>query len=81
MADKDTVWTAVTARYADAGLISLTNIRSRAASATSTAVGTEAANGVLGLWPAYAQVVFDVSDTLHIEVAVRGTIAMLCCYT
>jgi hypothetical protein len=40
-------------------------------------VGTEAANGTLNLWPAYAQVDFDVTDGLHLEAAVRGTIAML----
>ena len=77
MADKDTIWTAVKARYDNSGLISLTNIRSRSASTVEDTVGTEAASGVLGLWPAYAQEAFDVADTLHLEVAVRGTIAML----
>lgn len=77
MADKDTVWTAVKARYDSASLISLTNINDRDQTAIDDTVGTEAANGTLNLWPAYAQVEFDVSDGLHLEVAVRGTIAML----
>lgn len=77
MADKDTIWTAVKARYDNSGLISLTNIRSRSASEVDDDVGTEAANGVLNLWPRFAQVAFDVTDGAHIEVAVRGTIANL----
>lgn len=78
MADKDTLWTAVVARYDSGGLISLTNIRSDGeASEINTTVGTEAANGVLNLWPAYAQVAFDITDGLHIETAVLGVIAML----
>lgn len=77
MADKDTVWTAVVARYDNDSLVSLTNINDRDQGSIDTTVGTEAANGTLNLWPAYAQVEFDVSDGLHLEVAVRGTIAML----
>ena len=77
MADKDTVWAAVKARYDNDGLITLTNIRDRSQNAIDEDVGTEAANGVLNLWAAYAQEAFDVADGLHMEVAVRGTVAML----
>ena len=77
MADKDTVWTAVKSRYDIDGLIALTNIRDRSAVAIDDTVGTEAANGVINLWPMYAQETFDVSDNMHLEVAVRGVIAML----
>lgn len=77
MAAKDDVWTAVVARYDSASLVSLTNINDRNPTSINTTAGTEAANGTLNLWPAYAQVDFDVSDGLHMEVAVRGTIAML----
>jgi len=77
MADKDTLWTAVKARYAADGLIPLTNILDRSSVAIDDAVGTEAANGTINLWPAYAQVAFDVADQLHIEAAALGTIAFL----
>ena len=77
MADKDTIWTAVKLRYDADGLITLTNTRDRTATTIDDTAGTEAANGVINIWPAYAQVTFDVSDNLHVEVAVRGTIANL----
>ena len=77
MADKDTLWTAVTTRYDADGLITLTRIKDPDTNTVNTVVGTEAANGVINLWPAYAQVDFDISDGLHIEAAVLGVIAML----
>jgi len=77
MADKETIWTAVVASYDSDGLITLTNIRDRSATSVSTATGQNAAQGVIDLWPAYAQVAFDVDDALHLEVAKRATIAML----
>lgn len=77
MADADTVWSAVKARYDTSGLLQLTNIRDRAAIAIDDDVGTAAAQTVLSLWPSYAEEAFDVADLLHIEVAVFGTIAAL----
>ena len=77
MADKDTLWTAVKTRYDADGLIALTNLHDRDQDAIDDTAGTEAANGVINLWPMYAEETFDVSDNLHLEVAVRGVIAML----
>jgi hypothetical protein len=77
MADKDTIWTAVKARYDSAGLTTLTNILDPSQTTVDDTVGTEAANGVLNLWPAYAQVAFDINDGTHTEAAVLGTIATL----
>jgi len=71
------LWTAVVAAYDSNGLISLTNIRDRSATAIDTTVGQTAAQGVIDLWPAYAQVAYDSTSALHVEVAILGVIAML----
>lgn len=71
------LWTAVVAAYDDAGLISLTNIRDGAQGAVNTTVGQTAAQSVIDLWPAYAQVAYDATDALHVEVGIRGVIATL----
>jgi len=67
----------VVASYDGDGLITLTNIRDRSATSITTATGQDAAQAVIDLWPAYAQIAFDATDALHLEVAKRGTIAML----
>lgn len=77
MADQDTLWAAVVTSYDAAGLIALTNIRDRNATTVDTTAGTDAALGVINFWPAFAQVAFDVTDGLHLEVAKQGTIALL----
>ena len=77
MADQDDLWTYVKTVYDTDGLITLTNIRDRSASAIDDTAGTAAALSVLQLWPAYAQVDYDGTDALHKEVAAFGTIAML----
>jgi len=77
MADKDTLWTAVVARYPSSVLVALTNVDDPSGTSVDTAYGTEAANGVINLWPLYAQVDFDVTDATHLEVAARGVIAQL----
>ena len=77
MTDQSDLWDYVESIYDVDGLISLTNIRDRAATAADDAVGTAAALSVIRLWPAYAQVDFDVLDGLHLEVAAVGVIAVL----
>jgi len=71
------LWAAVVASYDSDGLIELTNIRDRSATAIDTDVGENAAQGVIDLWPAYAQEAYDSSDALHVEAAKQGVIAML----
>ena len=71
------LWDAVEASYDADGLVSLTNIRDRAATSISTTAGENAAQGVIDLWPAYAQEVYDEDNALHVEVGKRATIAML----
>lgn len=77
MADQDDLWAYVQTIYDADGLITLTNIRDRSATAADDDVGTAAALSVIRLWPAYAQVAFDVNDGLHLEVASAGVIAVL----
>lgn len=77
MADKNTLWDAVKARYDSNGLISLTNIRDGSQTTIDDTVGTEAANGTINLFPVSAQEAFDVTDGAHLEAAVMGVIAML----
>ena len=68
MADQDTLWDAVKIRYDASGLITLTNIRDRSATSIDDTAGTQAAASVIALWPAYAQVEFDATSALHLEV-------------
>ena len=77
MTDATDLWAAVVVSYDSDGLISLTNLNDRSATTIATAVGEDAALGVLNLWPAYAQEEYDASDSLHVEVGKRATIAML----
>lgn len=77
MANKDTVWAYTKTVYDSAGLVTLTNVRDRTATAIDDDVGTAAAASVLNLWPLYVQIAFDVADASHVEVAARGVIAVL----
>jgi len=77
MSDQSELWAAVVVSYDAAGLIELTNTRDRSATTVDTTVGEDAALGVINLWPIYAQLAYDNSDSTHVEVAKRGTIAML----
>ncbi len=77
MANKDTVWAYTKTVYDAAGLVTLTNVRDRTATAIDDDVGTAAAASVLNLWPLYVQASFDVTDATHVEVAARGVIAIL----
>lgn len=71
------LWSAVVASYDADGLVTLTNIRDRAANAIDTAVGENAAQGVIDLWPIYAEADYDDANPQHVEVAKRATIALL----
>lgn len=77
MADQDTLWDAVKIRYDASGLITLTNIRDRSATSIDDTAGTQAAASVIALWPAYAQVEFDATSALHLEVGAFAVIAVL----
>lgn len=75
--DAGQLWAAVVASYNAADLVSLTNINSAETSTITTEVGEDAAQGVIDLWPLYAQVEYDSTSTAHVEVAKRAVIAML----
>lgn len=77
MAAQDELWSYVKTVYDADGLISLTNIRDRSATAVDNAVGTAAALSTIRLWPAYAQVDFDAANGLHLEVGAKAVIAVL----
>lgn len=77
MADNTDLWTAVVAAYPTQALVELTNINDRSATTINTTVGNAASQSVIDLWPAYAQVAYDASSSLHVEVGIFGVIAML----
>jgi len=80
MADKDTLWTAVKAAYDASFLLPITSVNDRTATSIGSAqntVGTAAAEQLIGLWPHYTEVAFSVTDTGHLAVAIRGTVAIL----
>lgn len=71
------LWAAVVESYEDEGLRSLTNPRDKGAAAINTTYGENAAQDVIDLWPMYAQVEWDETDTRHIAVGKQAVIAML----
>lgn len=71
------LWAAVVVSYDESGLIALTNTRNRGATTVNTVAGESAAQGVIDLWPVYAQEDYDDSNATHVEVAKMATIAML----
>lgn len=77
MGAADDLWDAVVVTYDEDGLIALTNVRDRSATTANASAGLSAAQGVIDIWPAYAQVEYDPANALHVEVAKRATIAML----
>lgn len=77
MAAQDDLWAYVESVYDVDGLVQLTNIRDRSATAVDDTVGVAAALSFIRLWPSYAQVAFDESDGLHLEVGAAGVIAIL----
>lgn len=77
MTDATELWTEVLANYDPQSLLTLTNIHDPAATVADTTVGQVAAQSVIDLWPAYAQVAYDSTSGLHVEVASKAVIAML----
>ena len=77
MTDATDLWAAVVVSYSAQYLTELTSVRDASATGIGTAVGEDAAQGVINLWPAYVQADYDSSDNLHVEVAKRGVIALL----
>lgn len=71
------LWAAVVTSYDSAGLVTLTNIRDRAATTINTTAGEDAAGDVINLWPIYAQVDYDSTDAKHVAVGKLGVIALL----
>jgi len=68
---------AVKVAYDSAGLITLTNIRDRTGTTIDETVGDNTAQSVIDLWPAWANVAYDSTNALHVEVAIEGVIALL----
>jgi hypothetical protein len=77
MTDQSELWTAVKVSYNNDGLIPLTRGPSTNETTVDDTAGTDAALGVINLWPAYAQEAYDSTNALHVEVAKQGVIAML----
>ena len=71
------LWAAVKVDYDTDGLVTLTNIRNRAATTINDTVGEAAAQAVINLWPAYAQTAYDAANLLHVEVGEMAVIAVL----
>ena len=71
------LWTATKASYPAQGLLELTNAYSRGGTAIVDAVGQDAAQEVIDLWPIYAQADYDDDNAQHVAVAKRGVIAVL----
>lgn len=71
------LWEAVVRSYDQDSLVSLTNIRDRSATAINSTVGYDAAQGVIDLWPTYAQIAYDPTDRVHVETAKRAVISLL----
>ena len=77
MTDATDLWIETKRCYNETDLTSLTNIRNQGASGIDDAVGERACTDVLALWPAYAQVAYDGTDSLHVMVAKEAVIALL----
>lgn len=71
------LWTAVKSSYEETGLIGLTNIRDRAATAIDDTFGQDAAQEVIDLWPVYAQLAYDADNGTHVAIAKEAVIAVL----
>lgn len=77
MTDATDLWDAFKDRYSTADQVSLTNIDNRTATTVDDTAGAQAAQSVINLWPAYAEVEYDSTDTLHVEVGTFGVAALL----
>lgn len=77
MTDATDLFEAVKLVYDVDGLVTLTNIRDRSKTTITESVGDAAAQSVIDLWPAYAEVAYQASNALHEEAAILGVIAIL----
>ena len=71
------LWAAVEANYEVNGLITLTNIRDRGATAINLTAGVSAAQHVLDLWAIHTQVAYAPTTASHVAVALQAVIAVL----
>ncbi len=71
------LWAAVVASYPAHILVELTNLGAPEATSVSTAVGEDAAQAVIDLWPIYAQEDYDASNATHVQVGKIATLSML----
>lgn len=71
------LWAAVVSSYDVDGLVSLTNFRDRSGTTVNTAAGESAAQGVIDVWPLYAQTDYDDNNPQHVEVGKFAVIAIL----
>ena len=71
------LWAAVKVDYDAGGLLTLTNIRNRAATTINDTIGTSAAQAVVNLFPMHAQVDYDSTNAAHVECGKLGVIAVL----
>ncbi len=71
------LWAAVVVSYEASGLVALTNIRDPGTSTITTATGENAAQGVIDMWPIYAEETYDSTNSIHVEVGKFGVIAIL----
>lgn len=71
------LWLAVEGSYDQDSLVGLTNIKDPAGSSIVTAVGEDAAQGVIDLWPSYVQATYDATNATHVEAAKQVVIALL----
>lgn len=71
------LWAAVVSSYDADGLVSLTNFRDRSGTTVNTATGESAAQGVIDVWPLYAQTDYDDDNPQHVEIGKFAVIAIL----
>lgn len=77
MTDATDLWAAVLVSYDNKSLRELTGVHDPTITGVNDTVGEDAAQGVINYWPVYAQIDYDGSLGLHVEVAKRGVIALL----
>ena len=71
------LWTDVTTNYESEGLVNLTRPRDPSATTVDTTYGESAAQEAIDLFPLYAQVTYDASDSQHVAVGRHAVIAIL----
>ena len=71
------LWTAVVAAYDEQSLVELTRVNDTSNNSINTTAGQSAAQHVIDLWALHAQVDYDSTDSAHVAVGIRATIAVL----